>query len=129
MPGTRRTPVKRQHTSAIAAALPLFQRALKARAKWKRSGSDADYTAAVEAQKDVDRAFFGPRRFWLTSIFDIDDIYSRTEPPDEARHHESWKHALELRQALEAADREQRRRERAARRAAKAPAPEPEPAV
>jgi hypothetical protein len=121
---TKRTPVNRQHASSIATVLPLFQHALKARAKWRRSGSDEDFEANAEAQKAVERAL--KIKMWEVSIWDIDDIYSRTKPPEEARQRDSWARALELRQALETADREHRRAEREGRQAAKA-TPEPEP--
>jgi hypothetical protein len=111
---TKRTPLSRAHSQSLQVVLPLFQHALRARAKWKRSGSDADYAAAIEAQKDVDRALFGPQRLWRTSIFDFDDIHNRKAPPEYMgpRQREDWQRSLELRLALEQLDREQREAER-----------------
>jgi hypothetical protein len=129
MSGTKRVPISRQHASSIAMVLPLFQHALRARAKWKRSGSDEDRAAAIEAEKVIERAL--TIRMWQVSIFDIDSIYGRSKPPEEPRHRDDWARALGLLQQLEAADREFRRQERAARRQRKVepqPQPEPEPA-
>jgi hypothetical protein len=125
MPGTRRTPIRRQHTSSIAAALPLYQRARKARAKANHSNSEADRQAAHAAERDCDRLL--GIRLWHVSIFDFDDIFGRKAPPAYMGSGKDWHRALELRQQLEEADRELRRRERAARRAkATPPSPPPE---
>jgi hypothetical protein len=126
-------PVKRRVHKArpsIAAALPLFQHALKARAKWRRSGSAEDFEIATEAEKSVDRALFGPQRLWGVSIFDFDDIYrDRTRPPEDPKWHDAWARALELREALEAADLEQRRARRQASPPVEQQPSEPSPSV
>ena len=98
MPGTRRTPIRRQHTSSIAAALPLYQRARKARAKANHSNSDADRQAAHAAERDCDRLL--GIRLWHVSIFDFDDIFGRKAPPAYMGSGEDWHRALELRQQL-----------------------------
>jgi hypothetical protein len=128
MPGTRRFPIKRQHSMTITATLPAFRHALRARAKAARSGSAKDREQASEAERVVDRSL--GTRLWQVSIWDIigdGNIYRRDRPPQEVRHHDSWATAVAQLQALEQADREQRRQERAARRAAKAVAEQREP--
>ena len=127
MPGTRRFPVRRQHSTTITAALPFFRAALRARAKAARSGNEKDREAANEAERVVDRMMPG-WRLWTISIWEFGSIFSRTKPPEDAKWHDDWARALAQLEALEAADREQRRQERAARRAAKvAPASERQP--
>ena len=55
MPGTRRTPIRRQHTSLVTAqAVALYQRALKARAK-----ADVSDAKAVRGMFDAAEATFG----------------------------------------------------------------------
>jgi hypothetical protein len=125
---TKRQPIHRQHSQSLQVVLPLFQHALRARAKWKRSRSDANYSAAVEAQKDVDRALYGPSRLWKVSIFDVlDGIYDRIKPPSERRQFDAWTDAVALLQVLEQLDREQREAERAAQNASNSTVAEPEP--
>jgi hypothetical protein len=132
MPGTRRTPIRRQHTSLITAqAVALYQRALKARAKVHLS--DELRQAAHDAERDCDRLL--GLRLWDFSIFD-DFMFDCDEPPKYllergVRAADGWWHVKELRRQLVEADRELRRQRRGARRAAKAipePAREPEPA-
>src|SRR5262249_27755804 len=101
---TKRVPIARSHTSSLAAGLALYRAALEARKRWRRTGSDADHDAVIEAEKDVDRALLGPQRLWKVSIWDIDSvdrrsIYRRDKPPSEARVHDSWAEAVELLQA------------------------------
>ena len=121
MPGTRRTPIRRQHTSLITAqAVALFRHALSLR----RRGADQQTCRAAE--RDVDRML--GVKLWQVSIFDFDDILDRDAPPAYmGPRHEDWSRALELRQGLEQADRDLRKQERAARRAkATPPSPPPE---
>jgi len=121
MPGTRRTPINRQHTPLITpTVLGLYRRALKLRKHAHLS--DDDRHAAHAAERDVDRAL--GVRLWEAGIFRTLDY----QHPGRA----DWDRAAELRRQLEAANRELRQQERAARRAAKAisqPVREPEPAV
>jgi hypothetical protein len=123
-------PVKRRVHKArpsIAAALPHFQHALRARAKWRHTRSEVDREAAHEAERVVERMLGW--RMWEISIWDFDDIYyDRSKPPQDPRDRDDWAYALELREALEQADREQRR----ARQASPSPSPEqplPEPST
>jgi hypothetical protein len=115
MAGTKRVPIARPHTSSLGAVLPLYQAALKARAKWRRYRTDESYAAAIAAEKALNRAL--GTRMWQISVLDIGPIYSRVRPPEEERLHDDWQRALAQLQALEMADREQRQAEREARTA------------
>jgi hypothetical protein len=112
MPGTKRVPLARPHASSLQQVLPLFQRALEARKRWRRDrNNDEKYAAYIEAQRAVNRAL--GTKLWEVSIWDLDDVYSRSKPTEMERDRDSWARALELRQALEAFDQEQRQQQRA----------------
>jgi len=136
MPGTRRTPIARSRAPLITPqVIDLYRTALKLRAKAQRSGTTADRDAAQEAENAVDRAFFGPARLWHCSIFD-DFMFTSDDPPAYLLQHgraDDWRHVRSLRLQLQAADRELKKQERAARaRRTKAilePERENEPAV
>ena len=125
MSGTKRTRLSRTPTLGLITpqVLSLYRYA-------RRRG--ADLQTRQDAEKDCERAL--GIKLWDISPFD-DFMFRRGEPPEYLRQRgpgavEDWHHAKDLRQQLEAADRELRRQERAARRAAKAvaePEPEPEP--
>jgi len=122
MSGTKRTRIPRTPTLGLISpqALSLYRHAVALR----RRGADRETCHAAE--RDLDRLL--GVRLWHVSIFDFDDIFDRNAPPAYMGDAEDWHRALQLRQQLEAADRELRCQERAARRAAKV-IPEPEPAA
>ena len=135
MPGTKRTPLARQHTPLITPqVVDLYRRALELR---KRAHlSDADKHACWDAEHAVDRML--GLKLWDDSVFE-DFMFVSDEPPAYLREGrdasavEGWYRVRELRQQLMEADRELRRQERKARRAKipepkREPEPEPEPA-
>jgi len=90
MPGTRRTPINRQHTPLITpTVLGLYRRALKLRKHAHLS--DDDRHAAHAAERDVDRAL--GVRLWEAGIFRTLDY----QHPGRA----DWDRAAELRRQLE----------------------------
>ena len=123
MSGTKRVRIPRTSAPGLISpqALSLYRHALDLR----RRGADQETVQAAE--NDLDRLLGGGvRRLWEVSIW---DVYRFQEPGDPV-----WERTMERRRQLDAAVRELKRQERAARRAAKAVPeperePEPEPAV
>jgi hypothetical protein len=121
-------PVKRRFGKARVGAITaetvrLYRHALKLRQH------DPVSEETHNAKRAVDRALGW--RMWEVSIWDIGEgeIYDRTVPPQDPKWHDDWARAVEQLEALEAAVREQRREERAARGNSTVATPEqpPEP--
>jgi hypothetical protein len=127
MSGTKRVRIPR--TPALGLITPqvvaLYRHALELRARACRS--EADLEAFSSAENDLNHSL--GLRMWDVGVFE-DFMFVPDEPPDymPPAARDGWYRTRELRQQLQAADRELRKQERAARRAKGAntiPTPEP----
>jgi hypothetical protein len=126
MSGTKRVRVARTPAQGLITAqvLALYRHALELRARARRSEADLD---AFSAAEDALNNALGLKMSDVTVLEDF--MFAPDEPPDMPRAAvDGWYRTRELRQQLQAADRELRKQERAARRAKAAPEPEPEAA-
>jgi hypothetical protein len=119
MSGTKRVRVAR--TPALGLITPqviaLYRHALKLRARAHRSPADLD--AFSSAESDLNHSL--GLKMWDVTVLE-DYMFTPDAPPDSPpAAQDGWFRTRELRQQLQAADRELRKQERAARRAKAAP--------
>jgi hypothetical protein len=127
MSGTKRVRVARTPAAGLITAqvIALYRRALQLRARAHRSEADLDAFSAAE--DDLNHAL-GLSMSDVTVLEDymfVPNTVPNYMPP---AAQDGWYRTRELRRQLAEADRELRKRERAARRAKAAPEPEPETA-